>query len=570
MSATRPRRIAVLFDHIESDYHLDVLGGALRAARSSRARTLVIPGGWLEPTPEQPVVRNFVYDLLPHADVDGLLILAGSLSNYVGRERFLAWVQRFSHLPCVFVGIDLEGLPSVFVDNELGVRAAVRHMIEKHGRRRLAFIAGPPGSTECDARRRGYEAELAAHGLVVDPKLVLPGGLERDNGRHAIAELFDERRVPPALVDALIAVNDESALGALEELTRRGIAVPESIAVVGFDDSLSARSSNPPLTSVAQRVELQAYTAARLLLAHLDDGAPLGSSALDPELVVRSSCGCPSRFVNDSRAVKEPKGGMARTCRLALIERRPMIMAELARAAAGRLAGMSGWESRLLDALTAELATVGSGGFFLEVEQLVRKNVARGADVMLCHEVLTVLRLQALACAALEPESRPRVEDIFQESRLLVARIGVDVEREQHRAQSWRLRSITKACISKLGATDEAALAATLAEHLPALGIKSHSVTRFTRGEGATASLGVVARRIEGVGVTPASLQAKDLGLDAALLLEDALVIEPLEALGHPVGFAAFSWGAREPLHYEQLRELLGPAIEVERGRMGK
>ena len=565
MSSSRPRRIAVLFDHIETDYQLEVLGGAMRAARSARARTLVIPGGWLEPSPDAPVVRNFVYELVTKAPVDGLLILAGSLSNYVGLERFRAWVARFAHLPCVFVGIDLPNLPSVFVDNEVGVRAAVAHMIEKHGRRRLAFLAGPPGSAECEARRRGYESALLSHGLEVEPRLIVSGGLERQHGRRAVQELLDERRVSPATLDALIAVNDESALGALEELTRRGIAVPDSIAVVGFDDSASARSSNPPLTTVAQRVELQAYTAARILLAHLDDGAPLASSALDPTLVVRSSCGCPTVFTNDSQAVQAPRGGMAKTLRLALIERRSMILAELARAAAGRLAGMAGWEGRLVDSLVLDLATPGGGAFLLEVEQLVRKNVAQDRDVMICHEVLTVLRLQVLSCASLEPESRPRVEDLFQETRLIVARIGVDVEREQQRALSSRRRAVTKACIAALTTLDESALSATLSEHLPALGIKSYSVTRIVRGEGATAELGVVARRVEGVGAPVGTLLASDLGLDEALLLEEAMVIEPLEFAGRPVGLAALGWGARNPLHYEELRELFGPAIHLKR-----
>ena len=242
-----------------------------------------------------------------------------------------------------------------------------------------------------------------------------------------------------------------------------------------------------------------------------------------------------------------------------------MILAELARAAAGRLAGMAGWEGRLVDSLVLDLATPGGGAFLLEVEQLVRKNVAQDRDVMICHEVLTVLRLQVLSCASLEPESRPRVEDLFQETRLIVARIGVDVEREQQRALSSRRRAVTKACIAALTTLDESALSATLSEHLPALGIKSYSVTRIVRGEGATAELGVVARRVEGVGAPVGTLLASDLGLDEALLLEEAMVIEPLEFAGRPVGLAALGWGARNPLHYEELRELFGPAIHLKR-----
>jgi hypothetical protein len=161
------------------------------------------------------------------------------------------------------------------------------------------------------------------------------------------------------------------------------------------------------------------------------------------------------------------------------------------------------------------------------------------------------------------------VEDLFQESRLTIARIGVDVEREQHRALGSRLRSITKACLTTLGAPDDAALTRTLTLQLPALGIKSFCVSRFTRGPGATAELAVVARRAEGMGgAAPQTLLSRELGLDPALLLEEALVVEPLEFRGEPVGLAVLAWGARDALHYEQLRELLGPAIHVERGKL--
>jgi DNA-binding LacI/PurR family transcriptional regulator len=561
MATDAPFRIAVLLDHIESDYPVEVLRGVIKAARSSRARVLVIPGGALSAPHRPAVVRNFVYDLLAQARVDGLVILAGSLSNLAGLERFRAWVEGYVQLPCVFVGIDQGDRPSVYADNAAGIRAVVSHLVETHGKRRIAFLRGPAESPECEARRLAYLETLVAHGIEPDPRLVVTGGLERERGGRAVSELFDEHRFTPATVDAIVAVNDDSALGAIEELGRRGIHVPEPMAVVGFDDAEGARASNPPLTTVSQGVEAQAHTAVRALLEHLEHGSPLVSRAIDPVLVVRSSCGCRQRFQNDSGSVRPPAGGMARTCRLALIERRTSILAELARAAAGRLTGMSGWESRLLDALLEDLATETGGAFVAEVEQVVRQNVAHGRDVMICHDVLTVLRLQAVACATLEHAARPRVEDLFQESRLTMARIGAEVERDRVRTLQARLRLVTKGCLSLLGTLPRAELAPLLTEHLPALGIRWFSVTRL-RGQIGASGLDLLVRRAEGLS-SPGepTLPLGSLGLDEMLEREEVMLIEPLEFDGHPVGLAALAWGARDPLHYEQLREVLGAAV---------
>src|SRR6186713_2251913 len=238
MNSGKPR-IAVLLDHIESDYHVEVLTGVLRTSRS-RARVLVVPGGWLSRSDAEPLARNFVYDELSHAEIDGVLTLAGSLSNYAGLPRLREWLKRFDHVPVVTVGIDVPHVPSVWVDNAIGVHALVNHLVTVHGKRRIAFVRGPAESAEGEARRNGYRRALDEHGIAEDERLVVPGGFGREEGSAAVATLFDERRFTPATLDAIVAVNDDSALGALEELTRRGIAVPQAISVAGFDDARGA------------------------------------------------------------------------------------------------------------------------------------------------------------------------------------------------------------------------------------------------------------------------------------------------------------------------------------------
>jgi hypothetical protein len=252
---------------------------------------------------------------------------------------------------------------------------------------------------------------------------------------------------------------------------------------------------------------------------------------------------------------------MARTCRLALIEQRTTVLATLARAAAGRLIGMAGWESHLLDALVQELAAA-DGSFLREVDQLVRRNVGLGHDVMVCHDVLTALRLQALACASVEPASRPRIEDLFQESRLTLSRVGVDVERDRQQALTLRMRLITKACLSLFGKGTIEELANVLEEHLPAIGIGAFSIARFRDPDRKTGELEVISRRSHGVWFAPTSiLPTRTLALDPVLEQQETIVVLPLEFGLAPMGIAAVAWGAQNPMHYEQLREVLGAAV---------
>jgi phosphoserine phosphatase RsbU/P len=560
MPPNKPR-IAVLLDHIESDYHVEVLTGVLRAARGARAQVLIVPGGWLPRSDAEPIARNFVYEFLAGARIDGVLTLAGSLSNYSGLDRLRDWLKRFAHVPVVTLGIDVPGLPSVWVDNALGIETVIDHLVTVHGKRRIAFIRGPEASPEAEARRLAYLRALERHGIATDERLVLPGSFAREDGIVAMSVLFDERRVTTAMLDAIAAVNDDAALGALEELTRRGISVPETIAVVGFDDAQSARTANPPLTTVSQRVELSAFTAARSLLeAIATKSSPVGVT-MEPSLVVRDSCGCVARFQNDSAEVRAASPGMARTSALFLVERRSMLAAELARAAAGRVVGMAGWENRLVDSLAHDLGGAKESAFVYEIEQFARKNVALGRNVMVCHELLTALRLQALASTSIEPGARPRIEDLFQEARLRLARIGSDVEHERQQNLNMHARIVTRACLAVVAGADASALGTTLAEHLPALGIPAYAITRLRRSRAST-ELAVVARLAPNALSRPLHFIATtELGIDPALEREDMLVVEPLEFAGTELGIAAFAWGARNPVHYEVLREVLSLAV---------
>ena len=175
--------------------------------------------------------------------------------------------------------------PLLFVDNdnEGGARTAVEYLLSG-GRTTIAVIAGPQDMGAGVARLQGYRKALDGAGIPVDERLIGYGDFGEASGTGTMHALLDAR---PDL-DAVFAGSDLMAAGALRALRERGRSVPADVAVVGFEDSAIASSTEPPLTTVHQSVDQMGREMARLLLARIA-GREAGSTVLDTYLIVRES-----------------------------------------------------------------------------------------------------------------------------------------------------------------------------------------------------------------------------------------------------------------------------------------
>ena len=187
-------------------------------------------------------------------------------------------------VPVVLGGEPVSGTTLTYVDadNRGGARQAAGHLVQR-GRRRIAAIAGPQDTKVGVDRLAGYRDVLAAAGL---PSLVEFGDFGEISGAAATRLLLERE---PGL-DAVYAASDPMAAGAMRVLREAGREVPADHAVVGFDDSATARHASPQLTSVHQPVEAMGREMSRLLVARIngDDLAP-GGVIMDTHLVVRES-----------------------------------------------------------------------------------------------------------------------------------------------------------------------------------------------------------------------------------------------------------------------------------------
>jgi LacI family transcriptional regulator len=212
--------------------------------------------------------------------VDGIVIDSFHLTHEDVRA---VTAERF---PVVWIGGSPEPghIDSVRSDDEHAAYDATMHLIGR-GHRAIAMIDGPEGSGA--SRRLGYLRALAEAGLDPVPPTPVRSDWTREAGAEALPRLLDGGSRPTAVFCA----NDRTAIGVLDAAHDRGVAVPEELAVVGFDDIEEAAMTTPPLTTVANPALETGRTAARLLadrMARTHRG-PARTVTLPASLVVRAS-----------------------------------------------------------------------------------------------------------------------------------------------------------------------------------------------------------------------------------------------------------------------------------------
>ncbi|MDP9036251.1 MAG: substrate-binding domain-containing protein [Myxococcota bacterium] len=255
--------IGFLVDGLEdSHYQWAVLRGAMDAAYDRGAHLLCFVGGVLDAPSLDGGDRNSVFDLARPKNVDALILLSGSIGKRTGLHRLGEYCKRYQAMPACSVAVELEGMSSVCIDNEVGMQAVLDHLVRVHGTERIAFVRGPQANSEAERRFAVYRSFLEKNGIAYSEQRVVQGDFEQPSGKNAVRVLLDERGLRPQDIGAIATANDCMAFGVLDELAARGIRVPDQVAVVGFDDAEEARFTLPPLTTVRQPL-LRARTRCR-------------------------------------------------------------------------------------------------------------------------------------------------------------------------------------------------------------------------------------------------------------------------------------------------------------------
>ena len=239
---------------------------------------LIAKGGMNLDNPGPQSIRLYA-DFLNSRNVDGFILMGQPNMEF---EASFA----HSHIPMVMFGsphLPDSEIVHIDSDNEGGAIAAVEYLFQK-GRRKIAVINGRMRIAAGPTRFNGYKLGLSKVGLDYDQNLVAYGDFEMASGRDAMAELL--KREPK--IDAVFVANDEMAQGAIETLREQNISIPQQIAIVSFDNSVTSLQTEPKLTTISHDYDLIGKELVQALIKELNGERPK-SKLIPVHLIPRES-----------------------------------------------------------------------------------------------------------------------------------------------------------------------------------------------------------------------------------------------------------------------------------------
>ena len=232
-------------------------------------------------------IQEEYIELLLQKNIEGFLFATAHMHDPQIERLVLK-----GHPPVVLIDrrLQTELADYVTIDNVEGAFMATKHLIN-HGHKRIACISGPENSSSGFERLEGYKKALTESNIPIDQNLIIPGNFLRVGGYKAAENILSLKEKKPT---AIFCSNDFMALGMLELFGKRGIRVPQDIALVGFDDINISSLHFIRLTTISSRKTNVVKNAIEILIKKIsnpDDKTHYGIK-IKPKLIIRNSCGC--------------------------------------------------------------------------------------------------------------------------------------------------------------------------------------------------------------------------------------------------------------------------------------
>jgi len=209
------------------------------------------------PERELAIIKN-----LAASNLDGLLISVSSDSDATAHFQKVM----DTGVPIVFFDRvpDTIHTSKVMQDDYNGAFEAVEHLINS-GYRNIAHIAGPEGLDFTQKRKKGFLDALAKHDLPVNERWIVHSGFSQENGEADALELLKQKKRP----DAIFAVNDRKAIGAMIALKKKGIRIGTQMGIIGFTNDPVSTIVSPTLSTIAEPAFEIGKRSCELLLKHI-------------------------------------------------------------------------------------------------------------------------------------------------------------------------------------------------------------------------------------------------------------------------------------------------------------
>lgn len=293
------KTVAVFISALYEDMVRQTVNGLLDAGRNQNIKLIFFTS-----FADNHTSKN--YDLYQDYDVgDFVVYLLPDLKEYDALISFDTYMtgsfikpidqlKKAAPCPVITMGTVREGTYSIVNDQDLSFSELIRHVIVHHGCRDIVHVAGPVERSFCLERIRIFQDTLRQCGLPCGDDRIFYGELRPECGPDVVKEILSRyaekggRKLP----EAIICVNDYTAIGVISALEAQGFRVPDDVIVTGYDDILRAQYNEPSITTSAQPFYHVGQAGMETLIRVLNGQSAQALTAVPGVLCLRQSCGC--------------------------------------------------------------------------------------------------------------------------------------------------------------------------------------------------------------------------------------------------------------------------------------
>jgi signal transduction histidine kinase/DNA-binding LacI/PurR family transcriptional regulator/AraC-like DNA-binding protein len=417
---------------------------------------------WPVPLPDQDYVP------IDRWNTRGLIIAVPLHSQT--RSEYVQELIKAGH-PIIFIGSGETG-PAIVTDNSGGIFEAMHHLFQ-HGHRNIAFIAGSQDDLLGDTgeRLRAYHQFREDKDLNKDPRLMAYGQHIYSGGFQAMQRILETG----VEFSAVMASNDESALGAMSALKAAGLRIPNDVAVVGFDNRLEGAVHEPGLSSIHVPLFDIGYRAAELLLQYIEGKTlPAETIKVETRLINRESCGCDKMtlktgFAEDSHLDDHPARLIERIAKTIMNQAQSLTEEEC------RLFG-----KRLVETFVSGRRESDWSAFQDALHEALKRTEERDDDAHLWQEAISILE------NGLDTDTSPlssTAESILDEAREAISAKMQQQHRRYVIRERWTSSRLSLLTAELLIVLDDEQILGILRDHLPEMNIHTAMLVIFEPDE---------------------------------------------------------------------------------------
>lgn len=294
--------IAVLLGGAGYDSQKRTINGVLEHAIPDGANVYVFAGeGWSYG--ERSIYEDGeynIYRLVDFSKYDGVIVNLDTIHDAKTVDEIMRGI-RAAGVPCVSLNIEWEGARCIRMENEKGICALLEHLITKHQAKTITYVSGPCDNQDARERLQTYRETMKKHDMPWKEEDILYGDYTYESGREAAEKLLERGSLP----DAVMAANDEMAIGIILTLQERGYRIPEDVLVTGYDDSSTASVNYPRITTVRRGESAAARAAYQRVRQMQEQEIAQTTEIVYGSPVFGGSCGCNRRHDYTHAALQE-------------------------------------------------------------------------------------------------------------------------------------------------------------------------------------------------------------------------------------------------------------------------